>query len=144
MPKRHDLPSTYYRVSLKALVFDDQQRLLVLQDENGEWELPGGGWEHNESVELGLTRELEEEVDARVQAIGPPLFTYVDHEPPGYYKLSIAYRVEAKIGDKLSQEDGIVAKAYVDREAFIKLPFQQSEKTVQDYVDQIWPEGAKA
>lgn len=56
MTKRHDLPSTYYRVSLKALIFDTQNRLLVLRGENGKWELPGGGWEHGESVEACLRR----------------------------------------------------------------------------------------
>jgi 8-oxo-dGTP diphosphatase len=121
------------------LVFDDQQRLLVLQDVSGAWELPGGGWEHNESAEDCLTRELQEEIDATVHTTSPPLFLYVDHEPPGYYKLSIAFRVEAQVGEKLSEEDELVAKAFVSRDEFMKLAFQQSEKTIQGYVDQIWP-----
>jgi 8-oxo-dGTP pyrophosphatase MutT (NUDIX family) len=48
------LPSTFYRVSIKALVFDDRNRLLVglTKDEEAPgWEIPGGGWEHDETFE---------------------------------------------------------------------------------------------
>jgi len=138
MGKRHDLPSTYYRVSLKALIFDDQRRLLVFQDKHGEWEVPGGGWEHNESTDECIKRELAEEVGAIVLSISQPQFVYVDHEPPGYYKLSIIFEVSAKIGETLSTTDDLVAKAFVDRITFAQLTFQQTEKTIQNYADQIW------
>ena len=58
------LPSPFYRVSLKAIVLDHQERLLLGQADNGNWEVPGGGWEHPETLERGLRRELLEELGA--------------------------------------------------------------------------------
>jgi hypothetical protein len=56
--------SPFYRVSVKALVFDRDGRLLVVQEPDGLWEVPGGGWEHGESFEKCLARELAEEIMA--------------------------------------------------------------------------------
>jgi len=139
MAKRHDLPSTYYRVSVKALIFDDENRLLVFQDESGGWELPGGGLEHNESAEECLRREINEEVGGTVVSINrAPRLLYVDHEPPGYYKLSIAYVVTLDGGEIKPVGDDLVAAKYVGRAEFLQLPFQQSEKAILGQVAKIW------
>ena len=56
-------PSTFYRISLKAVIRDDQGRVLVNRERgHGNWSLPGGGWDHGESVVECLKRELNEEV----------------------------------------------------------------------------------
>ncbi len=135
---RHQLPSTYYRVSLKALIFDEQDRLLVFQDSKGEWEMPGGGWEHDEEPEACLRREIKEEAGLDLVEISAPVCMYVDHRPPAYYKLSIAFRVRVMAGVPVPADDDIVAYRYVTREEFLGLPFQLSEKTVTNHAEQIW------
>lgn len=57
------LPTTFYRVSLKAIIRDSAGRVLVVK-ENGDtnWGIPGGGWDHGESEHEALARELLEEV----------------------------------------------------------------------------------
>ena len=45
------LPSPFYRVAAKAIIFDDQQRMLMVFTDDGNPEVPGGGWEHDESFE---------------------------------------------------------------------------------------------
>ena len=52
-----------FRVSLKAVIFNEIDQVLVVK-ENGRdwWDIPGGGIDHGESVEEGLRRELYEEV----------------------------------------------------------------------------------
>jgi 8-oxo-dGTP pyrophosphatase MutT (NUDIX family) len=56
-------PSTFYRVSLKAVIRDDKGNVLVNKEQDSvNWNLPGGGWDHGESEKEALARELYEEV----------------------------------------------------------------------------------
>lgn len=51
------------RVSLKAVIFDEAGRILVVKETSRNWlDIPGGGIEHGESVQDALARELHEEV----------------------------------------------------------------------------------
>jgi 8-oxo-dGTP pyrophosphatase MutT (NUDIX family) len=51
----------FYRVSVKALVVDDSGRILLCREDNGNWDIPGGGLDHNEDPIEGLKREIYEE-----------------------------------------------------------------------------------
>lgn len=56
-------PSTFYRVSLKAVIRDDAGKVLVNKEQDSDtWNLPGGGWDHGETEQEAIARELFEEV----------------------------------------------------------------------------------
>lgn len=55
-------PNTFYRVSVKALIRNDKNEVLVVKEHQDKWELPGGGLDHGESIHDGLKRELIEEL----------------------------------------------------------------------------------
>lgn len=56
-------PSTFYRVSLKAVIRDEQGGVLVNKEGDSDtWNLPGGGWDHGETEHEALARELKEEL----------------------------------------------------------------------------------
>lgn len=53
----------FYRVSVKALIRNDKNELLMVDEGgDGEYGLPGGGWDYGETMEECLRRELYEEV----------------------------------------------------------------------------------
>lgn len=54
-------PSTFYRVSVKAIVRDETGNVLVVKEKGSHWSLPGGGLDHNETIQKCLKRELYEE-----------------------------------------------------------------------------------
>ena len=57
---RHDY---LYRISLKALIYNDAGQILVVKEINRTyWDLPGGGMDFGETIESSLKRELYEEV----------------------------------------------------------------------------------
>lgn len=57
---RHDY---LYRISLKALIYNDAGQILVVKEINRTyWDLPGGGMDYDEDFESSLKRELYEEV----------------------------------------------------------------------------------
>ena len=61
----------YYRVSIKGLVRDDQGRIMLLLQDDGYWELPGGGLEHDEDPRDCLIREVLEETGLTVTSVTP-------------------------------------------------------------------------
>ena len=66
------LRSKYYRVSIKALVLNEtRDGFLVIQKDNGTWDLPGGGMEWGETAHTTLQREVAEEMNSTVTHIAP-------------------------------------------------------------------------
>jgi 8-oxo-dGTP diphosphatase len=59
-------PDQLFLVSQKALILQ-QDKLLVLQVEDGRWDLPGGLLEFGEDLKMGLMREVEEETGLTVE-----------------------------------------------------------------------------
>ncbi|BAX96080.1 NUDIX hydrolase [Mycobacteroides stephanolepidis] len=56
-----------HSVSVAGIVFDDDDRVLVIRrDDNGHWEAPGGVLELGESFEDGVRREVLEETGLEV------------------------------------------------------------------------------
>lgn len=51
------MPNGYYRVSIKALILNEaREKFAVTLEDNGFWELPGGGLDHGESPAECLRR----------------------------------------------------------------------------------------
>lgn len=63
----------YYRLSVKGIVLDDSGRILLSRENNGMWEILGGGLDHNEDPIECLKREIHEETGLEV--------TYVSENP---------------------------------------------------------------
>ena len=131
-------PENYYRVSIKALIFDNQGRLLISKDKGDEWEIPGGGWDHEETYQDCLKRELNEELGATVRSIGPMAFFYRHEAQHGQPKVSLAFRVELTDIINFKLEDTLAEARFVTKAEFMELPFQKSETPVKQRVDDIW------
>lgn len=88
----------FYRVSIKALIYQDN-KLLLVKEPNGKWELPGGGLEIGESFLSCLTREIKEEIGVNViKMSSQPLYTwavvYKDDQNRDKPKLILCFPVE--------------------------------------------------
>lgn len=134
------LPSPFYRVTVKALVFDNQKRLLVGKGEEtkDEWEMPGGGLEHDESIEECLKRELEEELGAEIESIGNIAFVYRGRSVRGWMIVRIAIPVKLKSFDF---KFGAMTEAkFVAKEELLSLNFAADEGTIKEQTSKIWPQ----
>lgn len=132
-----DLPSPYYRVASRAIVLDKEDRILVLQNDRGEAELPGGGWEFDEDFETGLDRELHEEIGVGLGQLGPYVGMYRGRGSRGMMYLRIAFRAELTSHDFSFTEGN--NGWFATREEFQKLDFTGSgEEGVKELADQIW------
>lgn len=131
-------PENYYRISIKALVFDEKGRVLVCADNQGRWSMPGGGWDHGEDYESCVIREVAEELGASVKDVGPLAFFYRCRAEHGQPKVSLAFPVTLKEFAFSPNDDEVATIRFVDKEEFAALPFQDGEAPVQEYADQIW------
>lgn len=135
----HEIPSPFYRVAIKALIFDDQNRLLLAEAKDGVFELPGGGWEYDdESLELALNRELREELGVEARQISPVVTTYrAISSRYGSHVLRLVVRAELSSGD-FHPGDGLVAVRFATKEEFLALPLAFEDQPARNLVDIIW------
>lgn len=132
------IPSPYYRVSLKAIIFDSQKRVLVLQDEDGTWELPGGGLDHGESMQHCLRRELMEELGVGVDSIDfSAMYPYLSKGRTGHWRFKLAVVVQI---NSLEFKSGTNVKKikFVTNKELAQLPMADSEAGIKAHIDRIW------
>ena len=116
-----------YRVSVKAIIKDSDGRVLLLQEADGQWDLPGGGLEHNESVQDGLAREVLEETGYRVTSVSEQPVAFWTINRPEFSVLQwfafVAYEVSVtgKYAPAQDTNDAAVAAKYVSGQEALQL-----------------------
>ena len=131
------LPSTFYRVTSRALIFDNQAQLVVVQDKAGGWQLPGGGLEHDETFDECLAREVMEELGVAVTNISNILFSYTALSRRGHVILRLAAKV-AVDSYSFKPADDMVAWKAVTKEELQAMDFIPEEGNIKDFADAIW------
>ena len=119
MSHQSQYPNTFYRVSLKAVIRDNEGKVLVNKEGPSDvWNLPGGGWDHGETEQQALARELYEEVgyvgDFTVQPFKTAVFWL---EAKQAWLLWIVYRVTPE-NFHFSIGDHSTEIAFVDPKTF--------------------------
>jgi ADP-ribose pyrophosphatase YjhB (NUDIX family) len=132
------LPSTFYRVSLKAFIFDSQDRLLLGKTEDGKWDPPGGGWEHDGTIEECLSRELKEELGINSASFGEIIVIYRGRNRRGFETIKIAVRTTVE--DNNFRFGELISAEYKSKEELPGLDFSTDEGGIKKVVDKIWPE----
>lgn len=93
-------PSTFYRVSLKAIIHNEKGEVLVVKEGSDNWSLPGGGIDHGESDTEALQRELREEVayegNFSLSLVGIQTFYVEEH---GTWMMWVVYNIKTETND---------------------------------------------
>jgi ADP-ribose pyrophosphatase YjhB (NUDIX family) len=102
MEHSKNFPDCFYRVTIKGLCVRDGKVLLVHESEplSRQWEIPGGGLDFGEDIQIGFKREIEEEMGLKVKRMSQaPVYTWTHRYEnkrglDWFYSLVLAYRVE--------------------------------------------------
>ncbi len=93
-----NLPHTYYRVSAKALILnEDKTKFLITLEDSGFWEIPGGGLDWDESLEDCIKREIKEELGLDVLKVDTkPLYFLRGQNMKGNWSINLLFEVQVK------------------------------------------------
>ena len=129
-PRLNEIDDCLYRVAARALVIQDNKVLLVKETLEKWWAFPGGGVDHGETVELSLTREIEEElgIPAKEVVSGFQIAHYdISNIVNGVPRMNIFYKISIPAG--LLQKTTHVAEwKWFTKGEFMKLDMGPSYK----------------
>src|SRR3989338_9133415 len=92
-----NIPDNFYRTSIKALILDEQKRFLLILENKGLWELPGGGLDFGEKPADCLRRELKEEMGLEVTNINDrPSYFITAPRGKKEWKSNVIYETKLK------------------------------------------------
>lgn len=94
-----EIKNGYYRLSVKALILDETRtKFLLTQEDNGKWELPGGGLDWAEKPEEGIKREIKEEMglDVIYVANQPSYLTTATRDSDSQWCANVLFETEVE------------------------------------------------
>jgi 8-oxo-dGTP diphosphatase len=111
-----------WHVTVKGLYFNKDGKLLLIQEEDGRWELPGGRIEHGESFTKTLTREIKEEMGVGCDVIDKnPHWAWPENvNDVGTWKIVLAFRIRLESMEFIKTEE-CVDSAFFDKQGLVEL-----------------------
>lgn len=115
---QQNIPECFYRISVKALILDDEKRFLLTKEENGKWELPGGGLDFGEKPQECLIREIKEEMGIDITFVSDtPSYFLTSQKENAHWFSNIIYNTKVKDLDFIPSDECIEVKFFTKEEA---------------------------
>lgn len=94
-PRLDTISDCLYRISAKAVILRDN-KIFLTHEVDKWWSLPGGGINHDETVEAALKRELSEELSVTPEEVlvHQPVLHAAFENYHGIPRAALLYRVE--------------------------------------------------
>lgn len=114
------IPECFYRVSAKALVFDETKtKFLLLREDNDTRDFPGGWLDFGENPREGIIREFKEEAGIDVLRVNDlPSYFVTSKKPEKYYWIAyVFYETKIKNMDFISSKECQEVRFFTKEEA---------------------------
>jgi 8-oxo-dGTP diphosphatase len=138
-----NIPNCFYRISIKALVLNEtRDKFLIIKEDNGWWDLPGGGLDWGATPQEDIAREISEEMSLEMTSVSDkPSYFYTNSKPSkvnperSIWYAYVLYETELKSLD-FSPSDECTAIEFVDKDS---LPAENVHHQVTDLVQVFSP-----
>lgn len=122
----------HYRVSIKGIALDETGRFLLTKEDNGQWELLGGGLDHNENPKDCLMREIKEETGLEITWISaaPKYFVTAPKVGREGYVANVIYEIKLKDLNFTPSDECVELRFFNKEEAEKENLFPQVEEFI--------------
>lgn len=130
-----NIPDHFYRISVKALILDDEKRFLLTLENKGLWELPGGGLNFGEKPQICLAREIKEEMGLEVLRVNEcsSYFLTAPHRSGRWWICNAIYETIVKNLDFVPSDECVKLRFFTKEEALKENLFSNVAEFVKIY-----------
>lgn len=127
----------FYRISVKALILNEtRDKFLIVKEDSGEWELPGGGLDWGTTPQEDLPREIKEEMGLATTWIAdnPSYFFTTQNRPKTIWIANILYETRLESLDFTPSEECTEVR-FVNKDDIAELPTFPNIKILAEQFD---------
>ena len=129
------------KLDTRAAIFDDEDRILLVKENNGTWSLPGGWVDLMQSVKSNTIKEVQEEAGLDVETVR--LIAVQDRNkhntPPYAYNICKVFVLCKAIGGSFQANAETVESRYF---ALDELPLLAEEKNNREQIEMCFKANA--
>lgn len=129
--EQYVIPPSFFRVSIKLLVRNHENKALLVKDHLQTWCLPGGGWDYGETFDQCIRREIGEELGVGIKSYNPQPVGFWDGKSSkgDYRSLKIVLAGELDSTDFIVTDEAVEV-GYFSYEQMTTMSFTDDEKGV--------------
>lgn len=128
------LNDTTFQVSVKGLFFNQENKLMLIQEKNGLWEFPGGRIQKGEQFVDCLKRECREETGLECEVLDRlPCIVYPAIDREGRGRIMVYFKVKFGSLD-FKPSDECVAIKFFHKDEIKQLPTYPQLKQLPDFL----------
>lgn len=87
----NEIPNCYYRIGIKALIKNEANKFLLIQEDNWLWELPWWWLDFGETPQEWIQRELQEEMWLTATSIAKNPSFFFTRKDRGIWRSNVVY-----------------------------------------------------